>query len=152
MKTVDQPRVLAELVARLQALTPASERRWGTLTPHEMLCHLGDACEMVLRIRPRRNHIAPRRKYLVRCLVLWTAVPLPRGVRTNPSHDPRQEGTRPSDFEKDRARVIAGLLGIAGAAAGSLEPVHGIFGTMTIRDWQRWAWRHTDYHLRQFGV
>jgi hypothetical protein len=29
---------------------------------------------------------------------------------------------------------------------------HGRFGTMTTRDWHRWAYRHTDHHLRQFGL
>ena len=48
MKTVADPSVLRSLVSRLRALAPKSERRWGTLTPHEMLCHLGDAGEMVL--------------------------------------------------------------------------------------------------------
>jgi hypothetical protein len=34
----------------------------------------------------------------------------------------------------------------------SLEPAHGFFGTMSTRDWQRWAWKHTEHHLRQFGL
>jgi hypothetical protein len=79
-------------------------------------------------------------------------MPWPRGQKTNPMHDPRAEGTRPSDFRHDLTRAIAGLEGIAGAAAGDLEPVHGVFGTMSLRDWQRWAYRHTDHHLRQFGL
>lgn len=37
MKTVANPAVLRSLVARLHALRPESGRRWGTLTPHEML-------------------------------------------------------------------------------------------------------------------
>jgi hypothetical protein len=73
-------------------------------------------------------------------------------VATNPRHDPRREGTRPTDFEQDRARAIASLEGIAIAAPDSLEPVHGMFGAMTRRDWQRWAFRHVDYHLKQFGL
>ena len=77
MKTAADPEVLRSLVRRIQALEAQTPRRWGTMTAHEMLCHLGDAAEMVLR---------------------------------------------------------------------------GIFGTMTVADWQRWAWKHTDHHLRQFGV
>jgi hypothetical protein len=67
-------------------------------------------------------------------------------------HDPRAEGTRPSDFGKDLARAIEGIRGIAAGARDSLEPAHGLFGVMSLRDWQRWAYRHTDYHLRQFGL
>ncbi len=151
MKTAADPDVLRGLVARLGALGVDSRRRWGTLTPHEMLCHLGDAAEMVLMTRPRTVPMPPRRRAIVKAVILWTPIPWPQGVKTNPRHDPRVEGTRPSDFERDRARAIASLQGIA-AATGSLEPVHGILGNMTCRDWQRWAYRHTDYHLRQFGL
>jgi hypothetical protein len=67
-------------------------------------------------------------------------------------HDPRAEGTRPSMFAKDLARLLAGLDALAAATDGSLEPAHGFFGKMSTKDWQRWAYRHTDYHLRQFGL
>jgi hypothetical protein len=151
MRTIADPAVLRALNDRLGRLRPDHARRWGTLTPHEMLCHLGDAQEMVLRTRPRTVPLPPRRRPIVKAFLLWTAVPWPHGVATNPRHDPRAEGTRPSDFARDRARAIASLEGIAAAARDSLEPTHGIIGTMTTRDWQRWAYRHVDYHLRQFG-
>lgn len=151
MKTIANPAVARALIERLKAVQPDAPRRWGTLTAHEMLCHLGDAAEMVLGIRPRKQGIPARRRPLIKYLGLWSPVPWPHGMRTNPMHDPRVEGTRPTEFMKDLARAIAGVLGIAAAAAGDLEPVHGLFGTMSLRDWQRWAYRHTDYHLRQFG-
>ena len=121
MKTVADPEVLRSLKERLAALRPDTPRRWGTLTPHELLCHLADATEMVTCARP------------------------------SPMHDPRAEGTRPSQFEKDRARLLEAMDALA-AADGSLEPSHGLFGDMSARDWQRWSYRHTDYHLRQFGL
>src|SRR5688500_6883863 len=41
VKTVTDPDVRASLIARMSALTTDSARRWGRLTAHEMLCHLG---------------------------------------------------------------------------------------------------------------
>lgn len=38
MKTVGQPPVPRSLIAWLHPLRRDSGRRWGTLTPHEMLC------------------------------------------------------------------------------------------------------------------
>jgi hypothetical protein len=151
MKTVADPVVRRRLIARLAALRVDSSRRWGTLTPHEMVCHLGDTTAMVLRTRPRPVPIRPRARPIGKCLLLWTPLRWPHGWPTNPSQDPRAGGTRPSEFERDRARAIDGIEGIA-AAADALEPVHGLFGTMSMRDWQRWAYKHTDHHLRQFGV
>ena len=152
MKTVADADVLQSLVTRLGRLTPDTPRRWGTLTPHEMLCHLGDAAAMVLRTRPRRDPVPNRPRPFVKWFVLWTAIPMPHGYPTNPMHDPRAEGTRPSDFANDRARAIAGLAGIAAPGPQGLESAHGLFGTMSLADWQRWAYRHTDHHLRQFGL
>ena len=152
MKTAGDPRVLQSLVRRLRAIRPDSRRRWGTLTPHEMLCHLGDAEDMVLGTRPRKEPVRLRRRTLVKLLWLWSPIPWPHGVATNPLHNPRLKGTRPSDFGKDLARAIDGLQHIAAAPGDRLESAHGFFGTMTLRHWQRWAYRHTDHHLRQFGV
>jgi len=153
VKTVTDPDVRASLIARLSALTPDSARRWGRLTAHEMLCHLGDAFEMVLLIRPRPNTVRTRHRPIFKGIWLWSAVRFPHGVKTNPSHDPKVDGTRPGVFEADRERLIARLEAIGTATdQDALEPLHGLFGTMTLRDWQRWAYKHVDHHLRQFGL
>ncbi|MGH7710714.1 MAG: DinB family protein [Gemmatimonadaceae bacterium] len=152
MKTVADPRVLRSLIERLSALRPDSQRRWGTLTPHEMLCHLGDSNEMVLGIRPRNNPVPPRRRIIMKLLGLWSPFRWPHGWRTNPQHDPRADGTRPSEFARDLQRAIAGIEGIARAGPDSLDRAHGFFGVMAVADWQRWAYKHTDHHLRQFGA
>ena len=152
MKTLADADVLQSLKTRLEALRPDSRRRWGTLTPHEMLCHLGDATEMVIRVRPRKHPVPHRKRQLLKWIVLWSAMRWPHGRPTNPMHDPRAEGTRPSVFAKDLARLLAGLDTLAAATEGALEPAHGLFGTMTTRDWQRWGYKHTDHHLRQFGL
>jgi len=152
VRTVADPIVLGSLTDRLRALRPGSERRWGTLSPHEMLCHLGDAMAMVLGDRPRGQPVRARHRWVVKGLALWSPIPWPHGWPTNPMHDPKVDGTQPSVFAQDLARTIAGLEAIAEAAPNTLEPVHGFFGTMSVRDWQRWAYRHADHHLRQFGL
>jgi hypothetical protein len=152
VKTVADPAVLRSLTERLTALKPDSARRWGTLTPHEMLCHLGDAAEMVLRIRPRRRPVALRHRPILKWIALWSLLRWPHGWQTNAQHDPRVAGTRPSEFAADRRRVLDAMRRLAMADPGATELAHGLFGTMTVRDWQRWAYKHTDHHLRQFGL
>jgi hypothetical protein len=83
---------------------------------------------------------------------LYAPLPWPHGIRTPPQVDPRLDGTRPGDFEQDRSRAIEGLRRLAAAPATAFAPTHSIFGAMTARDWMRWAYRHTNYHLRQFGL
>ncbi len=149
MKTVTDPAVLAQLVGRLNALRADTSRRWGTLTAGEMLCHLADATASVLG--PASSE-AGRRRPLLKWIALSSPLPWPRGLPTPPDVDPRAGGTKPRDFEADRQRAIEGLRTFAAAPASALTSSHGAFGSMTARDWQRWAYRHTDHHLRQFGL
>jgi hypothetical protein len=150
MKSITDPRVAEELVGRLEALRPDSPRHWGTLTPAEMLCHLGDAAEGVLT---RRAPTAQRGNRILRWFALWSGLPWPKGkLQTHARVDPRREGTKPGDFEQDRARVILGVRNLAAAGDGDLAPTHMNFGPMRPADWHRWAWLHIDHHLRQFGL
>jgi hypothetical protein len=109
VKTVAESTVLRSLRERLGAIQDGSVRRWGTLTPHEMLCHLGDANAIVLGLRPRKGPVLDRRRPLVKWVGLWSPLPWPHAWPTNPAHDPKAEGTRPSDFAKDLARALEGL-------------------------------------------
>ena len=152
MKTVADPDVLRSLVARLEALTPGHQRRWGTLTAHEMVCHLGDANEMALRIRPRPDEVPLRRRPLLKWLGLWSPIRWPHGWRTNPHQNPKIDGTRPMSFDTDVLRVIHRLKDLAVADERTMERAHGVFGIMSVTDWQRWAYKHADHHLRQFGL
>ncbi len=148
-KSVSDPAALAQLIKRLDALRPESERRWGSLTPGEMVCHLGDAATSVLG-RPGQGE-GPSRP-LMRWVALYSPLPWPRGAKTLPRIDPRREGTKPGDFEEDRRRAAEGLRAVAKATEGALPAAHAVFGRMRAEDWYRWAYRHADHHLRQFGL
>jgi hypothetical protein len=151
MKTLDQPETLAELKARLRALQPDTPRRWGTLTPGEMLCHLADANAGPLG-RPNPLAFRSWRVPLLKWMALYPPLPWPRGIRTRPEVNPRAKGTKPGVFAADLDRAIAGLEAFAKAEAADLAPDHFVFGPMTVLAWKRWAYRHTDHHLRQFGL
>ena len=149
MRTIADSAVLAGLEARLAALRPDARRRWGTLEPGEMLCHLGDAAASVLG---RPGGAEGPRHALFKWLALRTPLPWPHGRPTLARLDPRRDGTKPSDFEADRRRAIEGLRALAVAAPAALPNAHFVFGAMRPADWGYWAYRHTDHHLRQFGL
>lgn len=153
MPSIADPLALDALVRRLQALHPDTPRRWGTLTAGEMLCHLGDAHEYVLGVRTPPGP-APTGAALpvLKWFVLYALTRWPKGVRTRPGVDPRRDGTRPSDFEADRRRVITTLQRLATADPTGLATHHFRFGRMSASDWHRWAYRHVEHHLRQFGM
>lgn len=149
MKTIADPAVIAGLEARLERVTPDSTRRFGTLTPGEMFCHLADVAQVVLEESHKDSKPAPRKPWL-KWLGLYLPIPWPTGYKSPPGADPKGEGSRPTEFERDRRRVVDGLRKLA--AADRLPKGHKVFGAMTRKDWHRWAYRHTDHHLRQFGA
>ena len=153
MPTIKNARTLDHLLQRLGRLTPDSERRWGTMTPGEMLCHLGDASDGVLGRRKTPGGAPGNVLPLpIKWLMLYSPMPVPKGVETRDGVNPKKEGTRPGDFEKDRARVIDGLRSLAVAPADAVSKTHFRFGTMSLRGWHHWAYKHVDHHLRQFGL
>jgi hypothetical protein len=149
MRSIARTKDLEALVVRLRGLEPASQRRWGTLSPAEMLCHLGDASTSILA---HPGGPPKPRRLLFKLIALYSPTPWPSGIKTPAQADPRRDGSRPGEFERDRNRAIDGLRAMAQAPGSALPGYHGHFGPMSEWDWKRWAYRHTDHHLRQFGL
>jgi len=150
MKTIANPAVLRALEARLGLLQPEGQRRWGTLSAHEMLTHLADASTLILT--PPGRGPGARWRLPIKWFSLYLPLRWPRGVRTLAAVDPHRDGTPPEVFETDRQRVVEGLRAMAAAKEGELLPAHFLFGPMSLRDWHRMAYRHTYHHLKQFGL
>jgi Protein of unknown function (DUF1569) len=145
-----EPGLTEQLVARLEKLHDKRPRAWGKMSAHEMLCHLSDSFEGVMGDRP----IAPADTWMNRTIVkyvaLHTSLAWPKGSPTRPEVDQTIGGTKPADFARDRARVIALLRRFA--EPGTRYDRHPMFGPLTREEWLVWGYRHTDHHLRQFAV
>ena len=152
MKSLGRAQDKAELVTRLGKLTPQSERRWGRMNVHQMVCHLGDACRMALA----RMSVSDDSSVLKRTAIKWLALYAPLqwrpGILTRPEIDQQIAGTCPADFGADISEVKTLLDAIAMNALRGTWPDHPVFGKMSSSQWLRWAYLHTDHHLRQFGV
>jgi hypothetical protein len=152
MKTLADPAAGERLIARLERVTSEARRRWGTLTSAEMLCHLGDVARSVLG-GGKPHPLKARPRPVMKWIALYSPIPWPKGrIRTPPGVDPRDRGTRPGEFERDRAGAIEGVRRLAAAPPEAFPATHFIFGVMRADDWRRWGYLHTDYHLRQFGL
>jgi hypothetical protein len=140
------------VLERVKALRPTSARRWGRMTAHQMLCHLSDCNRMALG----ELAVTAPKGWVPRAIVKWvslyTPMPWPAGLPTNPELDQDVAGTRPSDFARDVAVLEATVERLMSRAGRGGWPSHPDFGEMSEADWFRWAYLHMDYHLRQFGV
>jgi uncharacterized protein DUF1569 len=139
-----------ELVRRLGRVQPATARQWGTMTPHEMLCHLSDSFSAVLGERAASPNDTWFSRTVVKWVALHTSLTWPQGVPTRPEVNPRESGTKPVEFERDRTRVLELMQRFVRRDARRAH--HPTFGALTLDEWMRWGYVHVDHHLRQFGL
>jgi hypothetical protein len=152
MKTLARQRDKEEILSRLGRVRPESSRRWGRMSPHQMVCHLSDSFRMCMGQRPTRPRTSVAHRTLVKWIALYAPVPWPAGILTTPEIDQTLGGTPPVDFVSDLSELEALVELVTVQAAGFAWPLHPVFGRMSGAAWLRWGYLHMDHHLRQFGA
>ena len=153
MKRLDNNVDKAILLDRLRQVSPNSQRRWGRMTPHQMICHLNDSFKSVIGERQMegdKSNLFTRS--VVRWLALYAPLKWPHGVPTMPENDQEKGGTPPEDFQRDLDALAAMIERVTRAQKDFQWRRHPLFAEMSERDWMRWGYLHVDHHLRQFGV
>lgn len=153
MKTLARPRDKAEILRRLRDVRQESVRRWGRMSPHQMVCHLSDA----FRMATGEKAVAPTTGLLRRTLVKWIALYAPvrwmPGIVTSPEIDQEGGGTHPVGFAEDIAQLEMLVEIMTTAPTDTLDGrTHPYFDRMSHAAWLRWGYLHMDHHLRQFGA
>ena len=151
MRTLARPRDKADILKRLRRIRPDSQRRWGQMSAHEMVCHLGDAYRMAMGQKPSRKAGRLAQRTIVKWIALYAPVRWPPGIPTTPEIDQRLDGTAPGDFDADVQDLLALVEQVTSPERSFEFPAHPVFGALSERAWLRWAYLHMDHHLRQFG-
>jgi Protein of unknown function (DUF1569) len=147
MPTAWDPAVRAELVARARTLTPQHTAKWGKFTVAGMLAHLNDSARMatgelpVSGMGPVLLRFPPMRYLIIHHL------PMPKSAPTSPDLLARSSG---ADFARELEAFADGFPRLDGTSHG-LVP-HPAFGALSHDSWGVLIHKHTDHHLRQFGV
>lgn len=140
----------AQTIKRLKALTESTERKWGTMTPAQMLRH----CRSQLEFIQNPKEDAKVYKTMLRFSpVRWLALygfPWPKNSQTAPEMDVTKKLVDTADFETELKLLLESLQNLY--HAGHVEAVHPLFGKMGKNQWGRVVWKHLDHHLRQFGL
>ena len=150
MKRLDAPGIVDELTARLSRVAPDTPRVWGTLTPHEMICHLADSYAIATGDRRASTVDTWFSRTVVRRIALHTSLEWPQGVPTRPEVDPKRQGTRPDIFARDLERLAQVMASFAARRDGYAP--HPMFGALSRDEWMIWGYKHPDHHFRQFGL
>lgn len=152
MKTLGVTQDREEIAARLGLVRDRSARRWGKMTAHQMVCHLGDSFQGVIGEKALAAKPATFTQGLMKCVALYVPLRWPHGIKTMPEVDQEIGGTRPLEFEADVRELRRLLERFTRQPKGFAWRPHPIFGAMTEKDWMRWGYLHMDHHFRQFGV
>jgi hypothetical protein len=150
VKTLSHDADKAELLRRLKHVSPSSARRWGRMSAHQMVCHLIDSFRMALGEKAVSDDTTLLRRTILKWIVLYVPLRWPAGVVTTPELDQEIGGCTPTDFNADVAELEI-LIERTTRHQGFVR-THPIFGAMSEKNWLRWAYLHTDHHLRQFGA
>jgi hypothetical protein len=133
----------------MERLDPADVRRWGSMNAQQMARHVADASAAVLKQREFASKARGGPTALRRFVLLNVLPRMPRGIKSGAK--PAETVVDPAAFTVDRDRAVALLRALGSAPADALAERHPIFGPMKRAHWMRWAYMHTDHHLRQFG-
>ena len=122
------------------------------MSVEQMVCHVSDAFLMMTGELRASDATSVLHRTLIRWIALYSPMQWPQGILTRPEVDQMIGGTRPRDFGDDLARVRTLLTRCANEPVDCDGRVHPIFGRLSRSAWMRWAYLHTDHHLRQFGA
>ncbi|RYZ20430.1 MAG: DUF1569 domain-containing protein [Chitinophagaceae bacterium] len=148
MNDLFDPEGARQLLERLYRLQPGQPALWGRMNVAQMLTH----CQAPFATYFGELHIP---QSLVGLLFgrfakrrLFSGKPWPRGLPTAREF----VITDDRDFESERNKLAAQIERFSSSSILLHPPRHPFFGKMSAQEWSRLAYRHTDHHLRQFGV
>jgi hypothetical protein len=147
MSLLHEPAVRDVIRARVQALSPETQRQWGTMSVDQMLWHVNRVMSNALGEFEPAEIPVPIPRGLAKFLVL--NMPWPRNADTQPAY--RAEGRY--EFAAERDRCLRLIDQVTSRAIDSASwGKSAAFRHMTGRDWSRLNAKHLNHHLTQFGV
>jgi Protein of unknown function (DUF1569) len=148
MKNLFEQSTADEVTARIEQLSPGSQRQWGKMEVAQMMAHCSAALEMA------SGKFAAKRTLLGRILG-----PRLRHVLTDESPFPRNSPTAKElkvghgDFVQEQQRLKQCLRQFhEGGESQCTKDPHPFFGPITPLEWSTGMYKHLDHHLKQSGV
>lgn len=147
MKTIFDAATADELTGRLALLRPDAKALWGKMSAYQMLKHCALSEEM---FQGRKSY---KRLFIGRLFGNMALTGILKDdaqmKKSQPTHQQMKIGGT-GDFEVARRAWVSLLQGYR--QPYGLELVHPFFGRMNGDQVGKYVYKHTDHHLRQFGV
>jgi len=140
-----------ELINRLDKLKPDMPPLWGKMTSEQMLSHLNDAFRCAMGMKSLQTNGYPSWLQYPARLIFVHWIKWPKGLPAPPEFQADRGGSSPRDLETERAFLKTMLDVFCERPEDKFTP-HPVFGKMNKKDYGKMLYKHSDHHLRQFGV
>jgi len=148
MKSVFNPADNAELIERIDKLTPSSRALWGKMSVSQMLAH----CQMIIKVALGELQLKRGLMGFLFGRIALKQIVSDQPLKANLPTFKEAKMSAGKDFDTEKA-ALKGYVErfTAGPEVISKDP-HPFFGPLTIAEWDILQVKHLDHHLRQFGV
>lgn len=146
LKNLFDPAVKQEVIARINTLRPATQRKWGKMEVAQMLAHLQAPLGVPMGKHTLKGNALFRLFASLIKKQLYNDKPFRRNLPTDKSFKISDQ----REFEKEKQQLIE-LINCF-TEENITNDVHPLFGKMTLQQWSNSNWKHVDHHLQQFGV
>ncbi|MEL6675383.1 MAG: DUF1569 domain-containing protein [Bacteroidota bacterium] len=150
MNTIFTPSTISEFKNRIHHLNPEAEANWGKMSLYQMLKHCTENDRMLLREKAYRRLFIGR---LFGRMALKSTIKDEQPMKPNGATHPDLIFKGAGDVSEQKAQWLDLLDKYAQQTEADYQDfVHPFFGKMTKSEVGRFAYKHIDHHLRQFGA
>lgn len=147
MTTIFDQSTVNQLLTRIDKLSSQSKALWGKMDAYQMVKHC-NLSEAMFQGKQKYDRLFIGRLFGKMALngILKNTDPMKKNQPTHPTFKTTGSG----DLEEQKQQWKAQLNDYA--KHNDLQFVHPFFGSMTHQQIGQYVYKHTDHHLRQFGV
>ncbi|MGE7113766.1 DUF1569 domain-containing protein [Lysinibacillus sp. NPDC047702] len=149
MKNIFNHMYTAEVLKRIDKLSPNSQPHWGKMDVAQMLAHCSSFQDIAM------GNSFPPRSWLGIIVgrfakqIIYNDKTLPRNMSTIPTILIADDREFETEKEKLKQKIIT--FQNNGPERCTTHP-HPFFGKLTSEQWGKGIYKHLDHHLKQFGV
>lgn len=146
IKNLFDPTVKAEIISRINRLTPATQRKWGKMDVAQMLAHTQKPLGVAIGAHELKGNILLQLFGRFFKDQLYNEKPYRQNLPTDKSFKIADQ----RDFTREKQTLIEMINNFSEDTLSGAP--HPFFGKLTKEQWSKGSWKHLDHHLRQFGV
>jgi len=148
MQSLFNEQAYAEILERLDRLSPESQPKWGKMDVAQMLAHCSEPLKVPLgKLTLAKPNAIMKLLFSFFKKSLYDDKPWKQGLPTSKEYKIVNE----RDFEKEKEALKSLINEFYSERIKTEWPPHPFCGHFTTEQWGKMQYKHLDHHFRQFG-